>query len=382
MIIVRILPNVKKIYLNYASTSFPKSKTATESFFKALTTVPCDSRQHCPNGLYDQRQRVGKVLNISAEHIFFTPSATLALNQVIRGYAKENTCVAIDNRSHNAVIKSMLSLNDRCKCMVAPLYDERDLLLENRLLEVLSESPRLLCLSHVSNVNGSVYPVEDIIDLVQAISPSTAVLVDASQSAGAVTLSRLHKADFIVFPAHKHLHAFDGAAVLVAKKPLKPVIFGGTGSSSASENETDQLFTEVGTFNIPAIKAMVDSLEFAESELLSHRKLENELVSQFLEGIHQIEELEVLPSQASDRVGIVALVPKYGSPELHWVPFLKSQDIFVRGGVQCSPIHHEQLGLARSGTLRFSFGWDTTPLHIEKALAALKEFSNAAKRIF
>ena len=374
------------VYLNYATTSFPKSKIALESFYKAACTLPDGSRQNSSNSYLQKfRNRVGKILNAREEHIFFTTSATIGLNQVIHGFMKDGFCLAIDNRSHNAVARPWLSLTNRCQCILAALYDEADQFIEANLLEILSQSPHLLCLTHVSNVTGSIYPIERIIDLVRSLSPSTSVLIDASQSAGAISLADLGRADFVVFPAHKHLHSLPGAAVLMAKKRLEPIILGGTGANSglAETFNGKDLFAEVGTMNFPAIWALVDSLEFADLNLQQHRKHEQHLLAQFIEGIHQIEGLELVGRGAEDeRVGIIALKPEVGSPELQWAPFLKTQKIFVRGGLHCSPLHHEQLGLSNSGTLRLSFGWDSTAEHVTTALRSLKEFNHVIRDAF
>lgn len=374
------------VYLNYAATSFPKSKIALDSFFKAACSLPEGSRQSRSNiGLREFKRRVGKILETNAENIFFTTSATIGLNQVIKGFVKQNFCLAIDNRSHNSVVRPWTSLAAHCQCIVAHLYDEQDQFLEAGLDEILAKSPNLLCLTHVSNVNGSIYPVEKIIALVRSRSPTTSILIDASQSAGVLTLSSVSKADFVVFPSHKHLHSLPGAAVVVVKKRLDPIIFGGTGENSMAVETLGKgdLFAEVGTMNFPAINAMVDSLEFADAQMARHSAHENSLVAYFMNGIHQIEGLRITGRDANaERIGVVALIPEFGSAELHWAPFLASQKIYVRGGLHCSPLHHQQLGLTRVGTLRFSFGWNSTFEHLDKAIIALKKFSNCMREAF
>ncbi len=374
------------VYLNYAATSFPKSKIALDSFYKSLCAPPSGIRQNGSDTLLQEmRKRAAALLNISASSVYFTHSATVGLNQVIKGFIKKDSCLAIDNRSHNAVVRPWLSLKHSCRCLLASLYDEEDQFIKSRLFEALAHSPKLFCLTHASNVNGSIYPVEEIMDLIRLHSPTTAILIDASQSAGALNLSSLHQADFLVFPSHKHLHSVPGAAVLVAKKHLEPIILGGTGVNSMVEETLNQhdYFAEVGTMNLPAIQALVDSLAFAHDTTKEHQKKESLLVSQFLEGVRHIEGLQIIgKGDEENRLAIIALKPAYGSPELHWASFLKTQKIFVRGGVHCSPLHHQQLKLEESGTLRFSFGWDSTSEHIEKALSALREFSIIAKEVF
>lgn len=373
------------VYLNYAATSFPKSLIALHSFYKNICSLPEGSRQNQSNThMHILKKRAANILHIQPEHVFFTHSATVGLNQVIKGAARNGCRLAIDNRSHNAVIRSWHSLADRCQCMLASIYDEKDQFIEEKLLEILAKSPDLLCLTHISNVNGSIYPVPEIISLVRSLSPSTSILVDASQSAGAVSLASLNEADFLVFPSHKHLHSVPGAAILVAKKRLEPIISGGTGSHSmATETfEENDLFAEVGTMNVPAIVALIDSLEFAEANLNQHRKAEDDLTSQFIEGIKSIHGLSLIGRKAYEkRVAIIALRTEFGFPEIHWAPFLKTQNIFVRGGLHCSPLHHKQLGLSQSGTLRFSLGWNSTSEHVAKALNALQEFSAIVKKV-
>ncbi|MFZ4099021.1 MAG: aminotransferase class V-fold PLP-dependent enzyme [Chlamydiia bacterium] len=370
-----------QIYLDYATTSYPKSFVALDSFLRAISSPPA-ARHHVKNTrLQEFRDRIGKVLTVSSRHIFFTSGATIGLNQVIQGFAEDGFRIAFDNRSHNAVSRTCFSLKRRCECILAKIYDAEDNFLEVELAEILSRSPNLLCLTHVSNVTGSIYPVEEIVDTVRRLSPSTSVLIDASQSAGALSLARLYKADFIVFPSHKHLHSVAGAAVVVAKKPLRAVIFGGTGANSAASEmlDEDSLFVEVGTMNLPAIQAMVDSLEYAEAEFSRHRQLETDLTTQFIEGVEAIEGLTLIGRRGIDRrIGIVGIKPEFGSPEFQWMPFLKSQNIHIRGGLHCSPLHHQQLDLLETGTLRFSFGWNSTHEQIEIALQALAEFSGVA----
>ena len=375
----------ESIYFNYASTSYPKSKVALDSFYQALMRPPAPRRNQSNWALDHLRERVGKNLGISSDFVFFTQGATLGLNQVILGFISPGQIIAFDNRSHNAVIRSCMSMEEKGTCFAAELYDEDDQLNFLQLAETVAKKPDLLCLSHISNVNGTIYPVEQVIDFFQVHSPTTSILIDASQSAGYVSLSSLSKADFIVFPSHKHLHSVPGAAVVVAKKPLRPIVFGGTGSDSLSTKmaESNERFSEAGTHQFPAIYALVDSLEYAESMLSEHKKQEELLLNLLWDGLQEIPELiPITPHTPRHKVGIVALETAFGLPEFHWVPFLDKQKIHVRGGIHCSPLHHKQLGLSQQGSLRISLGWGSTERDIERLLYALKEFGEIAQRVF
>lgn len=375
----------ESVYLNYASTSYPKSNVALDSFCQALMRPPAPRRNQSNWALDHLRERVGKVLGISSDYVFFAQGATLGLNQVILGFILPGQTIAFDNRSHNAVIRASMSTEEKGTCFAADLYDEDDRLNLQHLAETAAKKPHLLCLSHISSVNGTIYPVEQVIDFFQLHSPATSILVDASQSAGYIPLSSLNKADFIVFPSHKHLHSVPGAAAVIAKKPLRSIIFGGTGSDALSIKTaaSNEHFSEAGTHQFPAIHALADSLEYAESMFSEHKKQEELLLNQFREGLKQIPELIPIPSHPScHKVGIMALKTIYGLPEFHWAPFLYKQNIHVRGGLHCSPLHHRQLGLSQQGSLRVSLGWGSTERDIECILCALKEFSQIAREVF
>ena len=135
-----------QIYLDYAATSYPKSNVALESFLRAAHILPGSRHNKSNIQLQNFRDRIGKILNVQAEYIFFTNSATIGLNQVIQGFAKNGFCIAIDNRSHNSIVRSCFSLSNRCQCIVASIYDETDKFIEANLLEILAKSPDLVCL--------------------------------------------------------------------------------------------------------------------------------------------------------------------------------------------------------------------------------------------
>ncbi|MBM3184098.1 MAG: aminotransferase class V-fold PLP-dependent enzyme, partial [Chlamydiae bacterium] len=189
------MSNEEITYLNYAATSFPKSKVALKSFYKNICSLPSGVRHHGPDSLGALKDRVGNILQVDSASLFFTESATIGLNQVIRGFSKESYSVAIDNRSHNAVVRPWRTLAEP---LLATIYDEKDCLVETNLIQMLAKAPDLFVLTHVSNVSGSIYPIERVIQLIRSFSPSTAILVDASQSAGAIPLHHLRLADFAV----------------------------------------------------------------------------------------------------------------------------------------------------------------------------------------
>jgi selenocysteine lyase/cysteine desulfurase len=377
----------KIIYLNYASTSYPKSPRALETYMHSINTVPMGLRMGSGDQSLDKlRVKVAKMLNRKrSESVFFTSGATLALNQVIQGFLEDNSIYIIDNRCHNSIVRINKGINNNYKRHICELYDVNEELNHKKLREILLLKPKLFCLTHASNVNGIIYPIEEIIDEIKKYSPTTAVLVDASQTAGSISLSGLTTADFIIFPSNKHLHSVSGASIIITEHKLRPIIMGGTGENTQNESSlaSGKLFAEVGTLDFPAIAAMVASMEYAEENLLLHQKHEAKLYDYLLSGLEKIDELEILGSKnkSNSRLSVVGCKTKLGKPELDWAPFLLSQNIIVRGGLQCSPIHHAQLGLSIAGSLRISYGWYTKIDEINFLLESLTGFIQVLKKL-
>lgn len=368
------------IYLNYAATSFPKNPDVVKIYNETLAMLPGGNRQGVGKGsLVDEaRDMLAVGLNVEKENIYFSSGSTQALNEVILGSVAPGDHCLFDNRSHNSVVRPMHALPVSIDAEMCPLYREDETLDLDALTSRLKPTTKLVCLVHASNVTGTVYDMKTVISAVRESAPQAAVLVDAAQSAGAVDLKDALKADYVVFQGHKHLHAPHGAAVVVAQRHVRPVIFGG-GQTLAGQ-EGDPYLLEVGTQNHAAIYATAVAFSIASENLLKNQTHERGLYTKLrtaLDGVYGLDPLPVNPR--FDHVSILAFRTTVGTPEGDWVPFLQSKNIIVRGGLHCSPCLHEQLGLTQYGTLRLSMGWYTTDKDIEATAKAIHEFSEHLK---
>ncbi|MBD9490505.1 aminotransferase class V-fold PLP-dependent enzyme [Ensifer sp. ENS11] len=362
------------VYLNNATTGYPKSTAAVEAYSATLQSVPSDVRHSAEPAIEVARTQIASLLGVDYAHLFFLSDATLALNAVIRGYLCPGDHCVTDNRSHNAVLRTLNGM---------PGLTWQIARIQNRVEELdLSaldtiDHPKLVCLTHTSNVTGSIYDVAKVITYIRRRFPAAAVLVDASQSVGFCGIDDLHEADFIVFPAHKHLHSLPGAAVLVARRKLAPFILGGTGSNSADMalGGGSTNFVEVGTPNLPAILALKAALQEQHNAGDEIRIRVEHLTEVLWSGLHSIRGIQLLGRSPHDRRSGVVACGLPGSPEADWIPFLRSQNIVARGGLHCAPTIHEEFGLARVGTLRFSISRFTQEDEIRLALEAVEVFS-------
>jgi selenocysteine lyase/cysteine desulfurase len=121
------------------------------------------------------------------------------------------------------------------------------------------------------------------------------------------------------------------------------------------------------------LQAAVTALE--ETGLRTIRAHEKALTARFLEGLRQLP-VTVYGSHETQRsVPVVSLnIPNMDPGELAR-RLSEEYDIETRSGLHCSPLAHKTIGTFPQGSLRFSFGADTTMEEIEVTLRALKEIA-------
>ncbi len=347
----------------------------------ALDLPPRDVR-HSSNDQAEitaYRQRTASALGIAQELIFFTHDATFALNAVLRGALRAGDTCFVDNRAHNAITRTLHAL-PAVATHYLPLHSADDLDLDLPILmNACHSKPQMFCFTHVSNVSGAAYPVATLIATVRAHSPASAICIDACQSAGVLDLKEALEADFIVFSGHKFLHAPPGAAVLIARRPLEPIVFGGTGTHSADlvTPTHGRHFAEVGTPNLPAIAGLVAALE----DDLAHREqyaAELQCIIAYLwEALSPCASFRRLgPPPSANRGAALALQCLDAHPELDLLPYLRAHHIVARAGLHCAPHQHLQLGLPQ-GTLRLSPSRFSTTEELDQVARVLASFTTS-----
>lgn len=375
--------NINITYVNNAASGFPKSKVCMDTFNLFSISLPNESR----HGLSDEydidkaKAMVSDLLHIEPHQIFFTPNATYAANIILQGFLLKSDICLYDNRNHNSVVRVIHE--GGINGIIIDLIDTDENISYTKLISLLNKTkPKLVCLTHVSNVTGSIYDIDNIIDTIKMVSPQTSIFLDSSQAAGLCKLDVLAKCDFVIFPGHKHLYSVEGAALIICKKNIKNIIFGGTGVRSSSPTTSDgkSHFTDVGTPNIPAIMSMVNSLENVVKNINTISKTNLELMKVFLNGLLNFKDISILGKISTEnRVPIISLdIPNLNHEQIS-IPFLKSKNIIARGGLHCSPLIHKQYGCLGRGSLRFSFGINNDIKDINKILECFDELLWIAK---
>ena len=213
------------------------------------------------------------------------------------------------------------------------------------------------------------------------------MVIDGAQTAGhiPVDLAQLKPAAFC-FTGHKGLLGPQGTGgILFDKdfaKEVEPLITGGTGSASDSE-ETPSFMPdkfEAGTQNIIGIAGLHHSLKWLDSFGIEniHTK-EQKLLKLFLDGIKGLPIKIAGGESAENRVGIVSIdFSEFMDNAEAGAALEEKYGILTRCGLHCSPSAHKSIGTFPQGTVRFSTGPFTIEEEIETAIRAVKELCTRA----
>ena len=248
---------------------------------------------------------------------------------------------------------------------------------------VAAAPTRLVALCHASNVSGAVLPVADI---ARAVAP-VPVLVDGAQTAGSLNIdfSSMGVAAFAC-SGHKGLLGPAGVGVLLLAEgvEVEPLVRGGTGSRSESEEMPDWLpdQLEAGTPNGPGIAGLGAACAWlAEQSVEAIRRRESALIGRAFHGLAGIPGV-LVHGRSSDTPGVGILsftVEGLDSGELAaWLD--RDHRIMLRAGLHCAPAAHRRLGTFPDGTLRVGIGPFNTDADIEALIEAVRHAASRGIR--
>jgi len=312
------------------------------------------------------RSRVANLLQAGAPaDVVITRNATAALNLVAHGLEsllQPGDEIVLTEMEHHANHVPWLMLAQRCgvKIRFLPFSASGELELAE-LPGLLSPRTRVVSLTHVSNVLGTINPVAEIAH--QAHKTGALVVVDAAQSVGHMPVSFADLgADLLVFSAHK-CYGPMGLGFLVGQpdvlERLEPLEGGGemietVGWDSVTWAEVPSRF-EAGTPNVSAAAAFPPALDLLEEIGLAEvRRHEEDLVAHAYDQLSRLGDLTLYgPADPRQRGGLIS----FHDPLVHphdMAQLLDEQGVAIRAGHHCAQPLHRRLGVVASS--RASFG--------------------------
>lgn len=374
-----------RIYFDNAATTFPKPKTVIDAVTNCMQTCAINAGR----GAYieaieayklinETREKVKEILGFQHGQVVFSPSATIALNQVILGLNwQRGDIVYITPFEHNAVVRTVNYLKDTIGLEVIEIPVNKETLEYN--LDLLKEKffkkpPKALIMTHVSNVCGLITPIRDI--SLMAKNYGAIIIVDGAQ-AGPILPLKDEDVDFYIFSGHKTFYGPLGIAGFWHNKKfaLNPMLFGGTGSYSESlEMPIETPFRyEVGSHNIVAISglnAACDWLrEIGPENIMLH---ECDLVKKLLLALEEFPEITLFIN-GKKHTGILSFnVTGFTAQEVAMI-LSQQYGIAVRSGLHCAPLAHGFLGTLPHGTVRVGLSYFNTEEEIVVFVKSIKE---------
>nr|MBI2905988.1 SufS family cysteine desulfurase [Chloroflexota bacterium] len=353
-----VRPGVPLIYLDSAATSQkPASVIEAMNDYYRRSNANIHRGVHAlaeeATALYEgARERVAGFINArSIKEVIFTRNATEAINLVAYSWGRANInagdAIVITEMEHhsNLVPWQMLAAEKSATLEVIPVTDDGQVDLST-FEDILQKRPKLVCLTHMSNVLGTINPVTDI--AAKAHAAGALVLVDGAQSVPHLPVDvQTLGADFLAFSGHK-MCGPTGIGVLWARQALlvdMPPFLGGGDMirrvylREFKANALPHKF-EAGT---PAIAegvglgAAVDYLTgIGMAAVHTH---ERQIIAYALERLEEVPGVTVYGPKA-ERKGGVAAFSLAGVHPHDIAQVLDRDGIAVRAGHHCAmPLH-------------------------------------------
>ena len=324
---------------------------------------------------------VAEFLNAkTSREIIFTRGATEAVNLVAFSFGEkfckqgDEILLSVMEHHSNIVPWQMLAERKGLKIKVIPINEKGELILEE-YEKLLSEKTRLVALTHVSNVLGTINPVKKIISI--AHKKGIPVLIDGAQAVPhiSVDVNELD-ADFYVFSGHK-IYAPTGIGVLYGKEKwldkMPPYQGGGemiekVTFEKTTYNELPYKF-EAGTPDYIGSTALAEAIRYIQNIGLKQiAEYENKLTTYFTERLNEIENVRIFGTSKEKSAVVSFLVGEIHPYDIGML--LDKLGIAVRTGHHCAQPLIEFLEIP--GTVRVSFAFYNTKKEIDVFMDALK----------
>lgn len=299
----------------------------------------------------------------SSNEVVFTRGTTEAINLITssfcREFCKPGDEVIISAMEHhsNIVPWQLQEAISGIKLRVLPISDEGEILLEE-LENLISSRTRLIAVTHVSNVLGTITPIEKIIETAHRYD--IPVLVDAAQSVQHIPVDvQRMDCDFLVFSSHK-IYGPTGMGVLYGKEKwlekLPPYQGGGEMIATVSFEKTTfaglPFKFEAGTPDYVGSTALATALKYISrvgiEEIANH---EQGVLAYATEQLLSIDKLKIYGT-SKNKCSVISFLVE-GVHHYDMGVLLDTMGIAVRTGHHCAEPLMRRLGV--EGTVRASF---------------------------
>ena len=330
------------------------------------------------------RRKLARFLNVRADELVLCSGTTFAINLVAYSWAlprlKAGDTILVSRMEHHANIVpwQLVAQRTGASIKVAELLPDGSLDVV-ALQAAMTADVKLLALTHVSNVLGTVNPVRGICR--EARKRGIITVIDGSQAAPHRTLDvAAIGCDFYAITGHKMCGPTGTGALWARREHLQampPFIGGGEMIKEVSFdgtvfNEAPHKF-EAGTPNIAGFIGLGAAVDYLQSVGMEHIEArEQELLAHASEELLKIDGLRIF-GQAPDKAAVISFLIE-GAHAHDLATLLDLEGVAVRSGQHCAHPLLQSYGVA--ATCRASLAFYNTHDEVEQFITALKKARN------
>ena len=336
------------------------------------------------NEYENTRAKIAKFINApKAEQIIFSKNASESLNLIAYSYGLTNlkkddeVVISIMEHHSNLVPWQFVTKQTESKLSYMYINDNFELSIDE-IRKKITDKTKIVGITHVSNVLGTINPVKDIIDY--AHKKGAVVVLDASQSIPHMKIDVQElDADFVVFSGHKMLAPL-GIGVLYGKEELlnkmPPFLMGGDMIEYVYEQDTTfaplpNKF-EAGTQNVEGVVGLGTAIDYINQVGYDTiQEIEESVVNYALDELSKLEFIDLYTTKNRQNHSAVISFNIRGIHPHDVASILDSCGVCVRSGNHCAQPLMRFLGI--DSTCRASFYFYNNKEDVDKLVEALKK---------
>ncbi len=336
---------------------------------------------------YDNaRSKVASFINAGrSQEIVFTRNTTESMNLVAYSYGlnnlKKDDIILISIMEHHSDLVPWQMVAKKTGAKLEYMYVNEEGLIPEEELNKIRDGVKLVGITHVSNVLGTINPVKEITR--RAHEVGAVAIVDAAQSVPHMKVDVQDiDCDFLAFSGHKMLAPM-GIGVLYGKYELldkmTPFLSGGDMIEYVYEQDTTYAPVptkfEAGTQNVEGAIGLASAIDYIEKVGYDTiEKIEKDLLTYAMDELTKLEYVDIYgPKDISKHAGVISFNLK-GSHPHDVASILDSEKVCVRSGNHCAQPLLNSMGI--DSTCRASFYMYNTKEDVDnlvKAIAKAKE---------
>ena len=317
------------------------------------------------------RMRIGDLIDVNEEDIYFTAGATEAINIALQGISSKvnsNKHIIAVQTEHPAILDTCRYLEQTGVEVTYLSVDKEGLIDFEELRTAFKENTVLVSIMHVNNETGVIQDIERIADM--AHERGALFMSDGTQSVGKLPIEASSFIDILTFSAHKFYGPKGiGAAYINPRIKIKTLVYGGGHERGLRS----------GTLNVPGIVGMGKAAELAALQMTQDKERIGELRDTLEQQLLTIEGAK-LNGSPRQRIYTTSNIRFDGVNNEAILLGLKN--ICVSNGSAChsfvmEPSHVLQaMGLTKdeaNSSIRFSLGRFNTEEEIKQTVDAVKQ---------